>query len=290
MLALRVRIDAFERCMRRQADRKTIELGGKTSLAVLYNFYFLSGSAESTWFATLWATAVGAFVGAAVAFAIDWMRRAREEMRRRIAAGNVALLTLNAMWFELFTYERDVVHKAIENADTSPLPLWLSIPKAVMRESGYTFDIADLSFLLQSPEAEVVADLILQQDRSRSFLHGLTMRDSVLDRAHEQMNARGVGLKCIPSDQELVEIIGPRETGQLRTMTCGMLQNLYQTLFEMHDYSNRLQAALKRQLGEKNVRSFPIPDLAADLEPSAEEWVRSAVEKCKSRPSASAET
>jgi hypothetical protein len=243
-------------------------------------------ASEVSWLTTLWSTALGAFVGAAAAFIIEWIRRAAEEKRRRIAASHVELLTLGSRWYTLLKHDTQGMRKRIDGPDAG-IPLWLGIPPALtMAESAlYSFDIAGLTFLLSSIDPQVWADLVLQQERYSTFVSNLKERDAAVSRARERMEAAGVGLTLLdPTDQQLLDIIGVRGVSELRMLTKGMIEALYQTMVDMREVHERLTVALRGTLGKKNIRPGPLPDFAADLKPTWQIWVKQAVQRCMSRP------
>jgi hypothetical protein len=249
-----------------------------------YSYYFLAGHGD-TWFTTLWATAVGAFVGAAVAFAIDWLRRIREEKRRRIGAANVALLTLKSMWWEFYNYESQVVHPALVD-DRRELPLWILIRPAVRQASNLQFDISALSFLLELEQPDLLPKLVLQERRYREFGTGLEQRDVVMARVRDLMAARQIGATRYATDEELKQAIGVRGIGEVRTSTAAIVRALYLNLHEIASTYYELLLVLRKQFGKKAIVAFDLEQakMEATLTPTPQEWAEAAIARVNSWP------
>ena len=233
---------------------------------------------HAQWFTTLWSTAVGAFVGAVAAFLIDWQRRAREEKRRRIAAANVALLTLYNMWWVLYTFESHIVRPVVGQRD-HPLPLWLRMKPAVRPAPSLEFDIPALVFLLHSREPALLPRLILQQQRYRDHVAAVATQNAAIGRARERMSARGIGRERYGTDAELAEAVGIQVVGELRTITAAVIPALYDSLEDMAKAYGELLSAVRRELGPKNITAFELEQtkLVEALKPSPKEWVQAAV-------------
>jgi hypothetical protein len=151
-----------------------------------YSIYMLGSSSE--FWPSFWAAAFGALVGATSAFLLESWRRARQQIRHNIGAANIALLTLNSMWWELFNYESQVVRPRISDKGKEA-PLWIKIRPAVGRAPDLKFEISALGFLLHSNKPELLPKLILQEQRYRDFYAGVAQRDAALARAGDRMDA-----------------------------------------------------------------------------------------------------
>jgi len=225
---------------------------------------------------------VGAFGGAYLAFKLETKRRAGEEIRRRIGAANVALLTLHSMWWDLASYESQVVRKAIKRSPE--VPLWLRIAPATRKVSDLGFDASSLVFLLEFDASDLLPDVLLQEQRYRDFYSGLELRDTVMSRARESMERERIGARRHATDQELLDAIGLRGIAELRTVTAGLLSNIYRTLEDMAVTYKRLCATAEIALGKSNIRALDLPVLADELKVPTADWVKSAIAEIYSRP------
>ena len=121
----------------------------------------LSSDASITVWLPVAATLVAAFMGAAAAFYIECWQRKRETVKRNIAAANLALATLLNIWNILRQYQREIIDP-IRDKDGAWPNMNAHKPPAFGLAS---FEIGELSFLLQSKQANVFQELLLEEHR-----------------------------------------------------------------------------------------------------------------------------
>lgn len=248
-----------------------------------YSIYLL-GTSKSFW-GDFWAAAFGALIGAGAAFALAWWEKQREERRRRVAAGNIALLTMYRMWYEIYNYEQHIIRNAVLKKDKA-IPLWLRISLLARTPPDLRFDFPSLVFLLRSSEPVTLANTALQETRYHELFHAVALRNDVLQRVQESMAKKSVGVVTEPTDKELVYAIGIPAIAQLRTLTVGVFESVYKNLEEMRTAYNALLVLLAKELGTKDVVAFALEEnFPRELDMPVAKWLGLLKIENNSRPS-----
>jgi len=118
------------------------------------------------------ATLIAAFAGAWFAFIYQNRQKASAERQEHIAAGNRALATLLQQANTLKLYQVDMIEPFRDDPGRH-----IDIrPTLQYREEALTFDVKSLNFLLTPKYAEVVFDLIIEEERYREALKAINER------------------------------------------------------------------------------------------------------------------
>src|SRR5688572_4869761 len=235
-----------------------------------YSIYLL-GSSNSSWW-DFGIAVTGALLGAGSAFLLEALRRTRHERRQQIAAGNLALLTMFRMWFEIYNYEKRIIREAVNKGDG--IPLWLRISVLARTPADLRFNASDLVFMLRTADPPRLALTILQESRYHELFHAITLRNVVLTKAQEKMAGGGVGIATDPTDKELIDAIGIPDIAKLRTLTLGIIDGVYKNLVDMRTEYHALIKMLVGHFGEKNIVPFALEEnFPAELEIPVENWL-----------------
>ena len=248
-----------------------------------YSIYLLDSS-TSPW-SDFWLVALGALVGAGAAFFLEAAHKMFQERRRRIAAGNLALLTMFRMWSEIYNYEKNIIRDAVLKK-SALVPLWLRISLLARTPADLHFNAADLVFMLRTSEPTRLAVTILQETRYHELFHAVAVRNTVLTGVHENMAGKGVGVATDPTDKELIDSIGIPDIVKMRTLTLGVIESVYKNLVDMRTEYKGLRELLIRQFGKKNVVAFALEkEFPGELGIPIENWLIRLMYENNERPS-----
>ena len=116
---------------------------------------FLGTKEIFTGIGTLFAT----FIGAWLAFRFASVQRDRERVKSEVAAGNRALFTLTVMYNETYQHQNEIIEQVRGRSDA-----WLNMPVTSRLSENLSFDIKDLSFLLQA-DSTIFQQVLLEEAR-----------------------------------------------------------------------------------------------------------------------------
>jgi hypothetical protein len=193
-------------------------------------------------------TLVATFVGAGLAFALERRRRNDEEEQRRVGAANQALYTLYSMWNNMEQARKDIVEPVRGRADA-----WLNMPAAPPIVRGlHSFDAKELSFLLQTSEPMLFADLMLEAQRYSQFINLVDSRSNLV----QETVFRAFGAAGIPvgSSLELPRIentLGIDVVHKLKIYSDAIIENLDLNLKSAVAAYGALYGYMKRRYPER---------------------------------------
>ncbi len=96
---------------------------------------------------------VGPFIGAGLAFLSTRWHDARRQHQQDVAAGNLALNTIGAMYNEYLLWRLGAYSDMADRARASDSPLWVSMLPSVQSFGDLSIDFKALSFLFEHPNA-----------------------------------------------------------------------------------------------------------------------------------------
>jgi hypothetical protein len=182
------------------------------------------------------------------AYKLEQLRREREEQSQRIGAANKAIYTLANMWSILRQYQKEVIAPYRDKQDA-----WLNLSAQPLFQYGLThFDTSELSFLLNSPEPNIFADLMLEDHRFHLLIGLIEQRSKVqFEQAWPAISAAGIGLNQPLSQDDIEEILGISIVRQLQVLTEAIVRQVDEnisSLREVHDeFRNTMQRLNPRQ-------------------------------------------
>lgn len=189
------------------------------------------------------ATLIAAFGGAWLAFLLERQRRAREEVDRRIGAANRALFTLFNFWNILYQHKQEVIDPVRGREDA-----WLNMPATFPSDYGLTrFEAGDLTFLLDSREADVFATLMVEEQRFHIAMRLIEEHASLVrDVVHAKFGAAGIAPGTRAPSADLKRILGIDTITKLRALTDGIIKNVDEDLVSIQAAYDTLRAAMGR--------------------------------------------
>ena len=191
----------------------------------------------------LMTTLIGSFFGAYFAFLLQRRRTELERDEDRVGAANRALYNLYRMWNVLSQYQREHL-EPVRNAPDR----WLNLTASPLAPSSTTkFELGELSFLLQTKEASVFADVMLEEERFGLAL-GLIDRRSAL--VLEEVFPRMARAQIAVGDQrpidEIQRTLGIDIVHQLQQPTDHIFTFVDDDITSLRAAHAQLRAAVKR--------------------------------------------
>lgn len=133
------------------------------------------------------ATLIAAFAGAWFAFLYQNRQKQSQERKENISAGNRALATLLQQANTLKLYQKDIIDP---RRDDPGMHIAIQ-PTLPYREDALAFDIQSLDFLLAPKYAEVVFELIVEEERYREVLKAINARSRGVAHSSKRTFAKG---------------------------------------------------------------------------------------------------
>lgn len=211
------------------------------------------------------ATLVAAFGGAWLAFRLERQQRERDKIDRHVGAANRALFTLFNFWNILDEYRRDVIEPYRGQPDA-----WLNMPGSFPSDYGLTrFETSDLSFLLDTREADEFAVLMVEEQRFHIAIKLVEERSSLLlTQAHIRFAAAGIAPGMPIPGGDPSRILGIDVTTKLQALSAGITKNVDEDLQSICDTHDRLRAAMARLYPKRNVVCIGFGDGATHADKS----------------------
>jgi hypothetical protein len=222
--------------------------------------------------------AVSAFVGASLAFAVDWVRAKQDRHREEADTANCALLSLAQMYTNLQNLWNQIYAKPAEAAKKSgrlPLPQEVRAIEP-MPEIAIALDVPSLSFLLRSRDPDLPNRLSVVVSTFRQHLLSEASRTEL----HLEMQSKMEAARLAPGMEvgmdEFTEAIGPKLWAQLVSTTSGQVENIPKTIADIVKVQQQTLEVLKwefpsRQFAKFQPRGLPpgenLPDVT--LRPAA---------------------
>jgi hypothetical protein len=188
-------------------------------------------------------TLAAAFAGAWAAFRLENRRRRKETVNQQVGATNRALYTLFNMWNVLSQYQREVINEYRGKPDQ-----WLNMVATTRREYGQlSFDAAELSFLLQTSDVNIFAEVMLEEQRCQTVIRLIDHRSSiVLGEVFPRLSNAGVRVGENRPRGEIETILGISIIHQLKELTKSITQLTGENIKSLEGTFDHLRAAALR--------------------------------------------
>jgi hypothetical protein len=197
-----------------------------------------------SWVIEAFPTLLAAFVGAWFAYRLEARRRAREARERDRDLANLVLFKLFGMWNVLEQY-RDEIITLITPALEHPRA-WIEMRVSPSTARGVG-DVCmnELSFLLQTPHADLALDVLIQAQRFWIAMDLISTRtDLMFSRVRPAIAAAAPASE--PSEDEFVRILGVDVVAQLKVLTGGIIKNVDEDLASLRITIAKLREATKK--------------------------------------------
>jgi hypothetical protein len=174
----------------------------------------------------IWTLFVGPFTGACLAFALARVYDAHRRFRERLAAANLALLTIKNQRNDFLLFRRGFREDCSRPGVNDMTPHWALIRPSFMTYGGYDFDYAAIAFLFESGTdfAKTFEAIELAQIQHRDLKSIDEQRTETTQKA-QQMVVDGAKEKEIGPDasiQEAADILGPARLAELDMLCLGL--------------------------------------------------------------------
>ena len=229
-----------------------------------------------------------AFFGAVAAFALEAMRRWREDRRKDLRAGNEAIFVLSQMYSVTRNFHDQAIVRRAEfvRSEMKREPQYFEyIPCAIAWNPQTRLPMTRLNFLLECHDPDILNRL---SQVERAFL-GALETNIKRNQVHEQFQERARSVltrqQGVPS-REVEERVGMDLTLQLQQLTAYMLSDTPRTRDDLLDMGSQLHAVLEQEYPisrvawftpfEKPVEGFSPPANGRQA-PRWKRWVKGAV-------------
>jgi hypothetical protein len=206
-------------------------------------FSTLSATVAFKEFAAVAGTLFGTFIGAWFAFQFASLQRRTERTAKEVAAGNLALFTLQRMWEEIRYHQIQSVESYRNKPDA-----WLNLPVGPPLNPGRSFNVGDLSFVLQA-DARTFQEVILQEDRYHLVRYLIEEhRQTVSSQVVPALERAGIKVgDRIPINVGHFEegLISTNTTHKLRVLTRFIISNIDEDEVSIRAAFKTLRAVLK---------------------------------------------
>ncbi|MGH8769683.1 MAG: hypothetical protein ACREV2_00665 [Burkholderiales bacterium] len=175
------------------------------------------------YFSELVSAAIGTFVGAYAAFALERGHRADEQKKLRAAEGNLAILTLFQMWNVLRQYQKEVIEPAPDHKGR-----WLAMKATLPQSAEHVgFDPVRLEFLFESENKNLLPQLLLEERRFQIALAMINRRSTLmLEKVFPALEAKGVKEGTNLEEGVARAMLGPSLAAEVVQTTESIVQNV----------------------------------------------------------------
>lgn len=211
-------------------------------------------------------TLLAAFGGAWFAFRLERKHREHEDITRRIGAANRALYTLANFWNILYQYKNEVIEPFRGKPDA-----WLNMLATVPSHYGLaSFEAGELSFLLQTSDANTFAVLMLEEQRFWIAIRQIEIRSSlVLADVRPKFSALHVKPGTSLSVGDVEQILGIDTVYKLRILGDGIVQNVDADLSSIRAAHDELREVMKRMYPDRKVLTIGFGEVSTSGQQSA---------------------
>jgi hypothetical protein len=200
-------------------------------------------------FETLLSTAVGAFIGAYAAFALERRDRSEEQIRARATEGNLALLTLFQMFSVLRQFQKEVISTAPE-----PGGRWMKMKVTFPQpDERLGFDPSRLAFLFECENKNVLPEILLEERRYHLAITMINRRSHLmLEKVHPKLAQEGVQHGMNIAEEAIKAVIGPALAAEALQLTEGIVQNVNEDVASLKTSFDELRKQLAKLLPKEN--------------------------------------
>lgn len=187
---------------------------------------------ESANWLSISGTLAAAFFGAWFAFLLNARTKRKSIEDDHVRNGNLALYNLSDYWNSSHQYYKEVIEAYRDKEDA-----WLNMPPIGNRYSRTpSLRDLDLSFILETPQTDVYAQVYLEEHRFHSIRDMIKDRDDlILSKARPAMNKAGI-MEGDNIDLNIAEAaIGEHVAILLKHMTDGIISNVQKNLDSLQD-------------------------------------------------------
>ncbi len=205
-----------------------------------------------------WSEGISAFVGATLAFAVDWVRAKQDRHREESDIANRALLSLAQMYANLQNLWNQLYEEPVSAAKLADRPLFPNEVRATspMPEEAIALDVPSLSFLLRSRDPDLPNRLGLIVSSFRQHL----ISEKVRSELHLEMQSKIEAAQIPPGAEvtvgDLRMICGPKLWAQLLSTTDGQVETIPRTIADIIELQKQTLAVLRFEFPSRRFVKF----------------------------------
>ena len=195
-------------------------------------------------------TLANVFTGAWAAFRYQEFRQINEVVDKNIAASNRALYTLFNLWNIQRQYQKEVIEPERGKPD-----VWLNMSATLTYSFGLTaFQANELSFLLQTPHAQIYADLMLEEQRFQGAMNMIELRSGILlNQVSPRLSAAGVVVGTPLPEPDLNTLLGIDIVHKLKGITEGIIGNIDENVISLKAVHDNLRSAFEALYPDREI-------------------------------------
>ena len=185
-------------------------------------------------------------------------QKEKEKIDSEVAAGNRALFTLTLIYNLTFQQQEEIVADFRDREDA-----WLNLPAASPLNENLSFEIKDLSFLLQSA-ATVFQKVLLEEARFKLLAYMIADHRSLnLTTVWPRLEAGGISIAQQRPESEVMHILGPGIVKQLKVTSEGIIKNCDENVISLKAAFLDLRNSLKQLYPDRRFIDFKFKELIA---------------------------
>jgi hypothetical protein len=195
-------------------------------------------------------TLVATFLGAWAAFALENLRRKREENEKNVGSANRAIHTIFSMWNVLEQFRKESLESWRGRHDA-----WLNLAAHPAPPIGdFKFRADDLQFLLQTSRADIFATLLLEEQRFHLAMDLIRARSNlILERVFPAMASAGFGVGQAVDQAKVEQAIGIDTTHKLKQLTAAIYTNVDEDLISLRSACDKLSQTMKKDFPKQKL-------------------------------------
>lgn len=202
------------------------------------------------------ATLVAAFLGAWFAFALQ---SKKEDEAKRLAdfeAANRAIFLLWQFVNELTGMKQQIIDPVIDN----PHIAIAMGPAVIAGYSNHRFDFDRLTFVLQTRHRQLLAELLVEEQRFHQAIEALNLRSDIhINQVQPVLEQRGFVENREYSTDEIRNMLGDRLYATMVRLTEQVVSHVVETAVSATALGRRLTIASREMFPGKQVIAFDLP-------------------------------
>ena len=194
---------------------------------------------------------LGALVGALTAFRLEVLRQNKSQRRQQVASANRAIFTLGQMLITLL----EIKHQCIDPSKQDTLR-HVTIRPTIELNSPLKFDVAQLTFLLETSQPDLLNQLLLQERRFLGFIDGWNHRSALhLNELQPKLERAGFEDGDF-EQQDIKNALGQALTANMIMLTDELVQQNDDAIRSINEFSEKLGKELNKLFPKEHFSEF----------------------------------
>lgn len=194
------------------------------------------------------ATLIAAFLGARYAFKLNLAKEQRDEKKKNIVAGNLAVFNLIRMLNVLLNYQNQIIAPVRDK----PFAFIEMRPTLHLLEEDINLDLSRLSFLLNNENPNLLGELAAEKSKFKRTLDAINERSQHhIYRLQPILEHNGIRESESYSLSQLEETLGPQLFVTMQQSTKEIIESVDSTISSMQIACGTLTSVLKRYFQTK---------------------------------------